>query len=84
MERSLFFRLPDGSFLQGLTIIDEPSWKRPAMRGVLPFDEDDPLWGLNDDVHGGQGVAVFFHNPTAVGAENLIFHFAGISPGDDF
>lgn len=62
LERGLLAGLPDGGLLEGFAVLDEPAGQGPAGRRVAPLDQDDTtdptaVHGLDDDVHGGQGVS---------------------------
>lgn len=62
VETRLLPRLPDGGRLERLAVVDEAAGQGPARRGIAALDEDDPppaaVPHLDDDVDGGEGVAV--------------------------
>jgi threonine/homoserine/homoserine lactone efflux protein len=59
IQRRLFQRLADRGLLQGFAPIDEPTRNGPAVGGIFALYENDSPVNLDDDVHGGKGIARF-------------------------
>ncbi len=58
---------------EALAVIDESSGKGPSPRLVLAFDQNDPVAAPDDDIDGGEGVAVGGDGGLAFGAFQSVF-----------
>lgn len=82
LERGLLAGFPHRGGLERFAVFDEAARQRPAVRRVLPFDEDDapdpPAGGdLDDDVDRRVGIPVLAAGHSCCGLHR---HFRGAKP----
>jgi hypothetical protein len=58
VEAGLFFRFPDRSALQTLSVFNKSARKRPSRGRVLPLYQHNAAVALDDHIYRGNGVPV--------------------------
>ena len=72
VKAGLFPGLPHRRRLKRLSIIDKSTGQRPAEGRVLPFDQHDPAFNLDDDINSRGRVAMYSDRCPAVRAFHLL------------
>ena len=57
-QACLFHHFPARAVFDGLAVVDEAAWQRPALGFAGPLDQDDATVDFDDDVRCGVGVSV--------------------------
>jgi hypothetical protein len=61
IQAGFLLGLAHSGLLKALAVINKTAGQSPAMRRILPLNQDNALFQLNDDVNGGDWVSVRRH-----------------------